>query len=99
MPTPRRAQVRAAGDLLRGYYDAVYGRTIDHVRGLTDDDLARIVDTSRRPPVTLGVRLVSVLADGLQHVGRRPSSAQSSNAPRRTRADPRAPRRWSEQGR
>jgi hypothetical protein len=28
-----------------------------------------VVDPSYDPPVTLGVRLVSVLADDLQHVG------------------------------
>ena len=36
---------------------------------LTDDDLDRIVDTSWDPPVTLGVRLISVLSDDLQHAG------------------------------
>jgi Protein of unknown function (DUF664) len=38
-------------------------------RGLTDSELDRIVDESWDPPVTLGVRLVSVISDGLQHVG------------------------------
>ena len=33
------------------------------------DDLHRVVDTSWDPPVTLAVRLVSVLSDDLQHVG------------------------------
>jgi Protein of unknown function (DUF664) len=36
---------------------------------LTDPELARVVDRSWDPPVTLGVRLVSVLADNLQHAG------------------------------
>jgi hypothetical protein len=36
---------------------------------LEPDDLDRVVDTSWDPPVTLGVRLVSVLCDGLQHIG------------------------------
>lgn len=58
-----------SGDLLLGYHDAVYEQTVRYVRGLTDDDLARIVDASWTPPVTQGVRLVSVLADDLQHVG------------------------------
>lgn len=56
-------------ELLTGYHDAVYERTIDFVRGLADDDLDRVVDASWDPPVTLGVRLVSVLSDDLQHVG------------------------------
>jgi hypothetical protein len=38
-------------------------------RGLTDDDLTRIVDRSWDPPVTLAVRLVSVLSEDLQHAG------------------------------
>jgi hypothetical protein len=58
-----------SGELLTGYHDATYERTLDYVRGLTDDDLDRVVDTSWDPPVTLGVRLVSVLSDNLQHAG------------------------------
>ena len=61
--------VRVAGELLTGYHDAVYQRTLDYVRTVTDADLPRLVDTSWNPPVTLGVRLVSVLSDDLQHVG------------------------------
>ena len=56
-------------ELLTGYHDATYQATIDYVRGLTDDDLDRVIDTSWDPPVTLGVRLVSVLSDDIQHVG------------------------------
>jgi hypothetical protein len=64
------ASVRVtSGELLTGYYDAVHERTVAFVRGLTADDLDRIVDESWDPPVTLGVRLVSVLGDDLQHVG------------------------------
>ncbi len=36
---------------------------------LSDGDLDRVVDTRWDPPVTLQVRLVSVIADDLQHVG------------------------------
>jgi hypothetical protein len=56
-------------DLLTGYYDAVHERTVEYVRGLSDTDLDRIVDTRWDPPVTLGVRLISVISDDLQHVG------------------------------
>jgi Protein of unknown function (DUF664) len=56
-------------DLLTGYYDEVHERTIDYVRGLTDADLDRVVDRAWNPPVTLGVRLVSVIDDDTQHVG------------------------------
>ena len=58
-----------SGGLLTGYHDAVYERTIDYVSALTDDDLARIVDPGWDPPVTLGIRLVSVIGDDLQHAG------------------------------
>lgn len=61
--------VRAPGDLLLGYYDATHRQTLGYVRGLGEADLDRVVDESWDPPVTLGVRLVSVLADDLQHVG------------------------------
>lgn len=64
------ARVRVeSGELLTAYYDAVYEATIDYVRTLTDDDLARVVDRRWDPPVTLGVRLISVISDGLQHAG------------------------------
>jgi hypothetical protein len=58
-----------SGELLVGYYDAVHAHTVRYVERLGDADLARIVDRSWDPPVTLGVRLVSVIADDLQHAG------------------------------
>jgi uncharacterized damage-inducible protein DinB len=63
------AAILAPAELLTGYYDAVHEQTLRFVRGLTDDDLARIVDTRWDPPVTLSVRLVSVISDDLQHAG------------------------------
>jgi hypothetical protein len=62
-------QLRVSAELLTGYYDAVYDQTVKYVRGLTDADLPRIVDEGWDPPVTLGVRLVSVIADTLEHAG------------------------------
>ncbi|HVB45902.1 MAG TPA: DUF664 domain-containing protein [Streptosporangiaceae bacterium] len=59
----------ASGHLLTGYYDAVSARSARFVRTVTDAELDRIVDERWDPPVTLGVRLVSVLADDLQHAG------------------------------
>ncbi len=59
----------ASGDLLTGYYDAVYTETIQYVQRVSDADLGRIVDERWDPPVTLGVRLISVISDGLQHAG------------------------------
>ena len=58
-----------SGELLTGYHDAVFEQTTRYVAGLADDDLDRIVDERWDPPVTLGVRLVSVISDDLQHVG------------------------------
>jgi len=58
-----------SAELLLGYAAAVHERTAEFLRGLSDDDLDRVVDENWDPPVTLGVRLVSVLADDLQHVG------------------------------
>jgi Protein of unknown function (DUF664) len=63
------ASVRADAGLLAGYYDAVHAGTIDYLHTLTPPDFARIVDTSWDPPVTLAVRLVSILSDDLQHAG------------------------------
>jgi uncharacterized damage-inducible protein DinB len=62
-------EVRVSAELLRGYHDAVHARTREYVAGLTDPDYDRIVDTSFDPPVTLGVRLISVISDDLQHAG------------------------------
>ena len=67
--TEQVARVRADAELLTAYYDAVYQQTIDLVSGVGDDDLPRIVDERWDPPVTLSVRLVSVISDCLQHVG------------------------------
>jgi uncharacterized damage-inducible protein DinB len=63
------AAVQADAELLTAYYDAVYQQTVKYVEGLTDADLPRVVDTRWDPPVTLAVRLVSVISDGLQHAG------------------------------
>jgi uncharacterized damage-inducible protein DinB len=61
--------VRSSAELLLGYHDAVHQSTLDFVQQLTDADLDRIVDERFDPPVSLGVRLVSVITDDLQHAG------------------------------
>ena len=64
------AEVRVdSGDLLTGYYDAVHEQSLRFLGGVTAKELERVVDERWTPPVTLGVRLVSVLSDDLQHVG------------------------------
>jgi uncharacterized damage-inducible protein DinB len=68
--TEEVAQVTgASAELLVAYYDAVHEQTLRFVAGLTAADLDRVVDESWDPPVTLGVRLVSVVSDDLQHAG------------------------------
>jgi hypothetical protein len=63
------ASVRASADLLRSYLKAVHDQTIAYLRQLGGEDLDRVVDERWDPPVTLGVRLVSVVDDDAQHVG------------------------------
>ncbi len=60
---PRDAQA------VTSYYDAVHARTLPLLESLTPEELSRVVDENWDPPVTLGVRLVSVADDSLQHVG------------------------------
>jgi len=63
------AEVRADGSLLTGYHDAVHARTAAFLATLDEAELTQVVDDSWDPPVTMAVRLVSVVADDLQHVG------------------------------
>lgn len=55
--------------VLLDYLDAVDERTRAMLAELVPADLDRIVDRRWDPPVTLGVRLVSVADDCLQHAG------------------------------
>ena len=43
--------------------------TVAYLATVAPEDLDRVVDERWDPPVTLGVRLVSVLSDDLQHAG------------------------------
>jgi uncharacterized damage-inducible protein DinB len=51
------------------YLDAVDQRTRTMLAGVSEADLERVVDRRWDPPVTLGVRLVSIADDCLQHAG------------------------------
>jgi uncharacterized damage-inducible protein DinB len=63
-------QVRVASpELLTGYFDEVHEQTVAFVETVTDKSLARVVDERWDPPVTLAVRLMSVISDDLQHAG------------------------------
>jgi hypothetical protein len=64
------ATIRPDGsDVLIDYYLAVHERTRGLLVRLTPADLDRIVDERWDPPVTLGVRLVSIADDDIQHAG------------------------------
>ena len=64
------ARVRPDGpEALIGYYEAVAARTAQLLAGVTATDLDRVVDERWDPPVTLGVRLVSIADDDIQHAG------------------------------
>jgi hypothetical protein len=56
-------------EALLDYLGAVSERTNAYLGKLVPADLDRIVDRRFTPPVTLGVRLVSVADDCLQHAG------------------------------
>jgi hypothetical protein len=62
-------RVRVSGDLLAGYYEAVAADTAAYVATLGPADLDRVVDEQWDPPVTLGVRLVSVVDEVNAHLG------------------------------
>lgn len=63
------AAVRVSPELLLGYYDATQRVTLAQVAATSDEDLDRIVDTRWKPPVTLGVRLISIIDDDVKHLG------------------------------
>ena len=63
------AKVRAAAELLTGYLDAVDEQTRRYLSARWTTTLDRVVDERWDPPVTLGVRLVSVVNDDMPHVG------------------------------
>jgi len=64
------AALRPAGpDGLLAYHDTVTARTAKYLGGADKAELDRIIDFSYDPPVSVGVRLASVLSDNLQHSG------------------------------
>jgi hypothetical protein len=63
------AAATAASGLLGEYHEATYAQTVKLVSEVRDADLDRVVDKRWTPHVTLGVRLVSVLDDDMQHSG------------------------------
>jgi hypothetical protein len=66
-------QVRAVRpeslEVIDDYLSRVTDRTMRYLDGVGPDELDRVIDDSWDPPVTAGVRIVSVLSDDLQHAG------------------------------
>ena len=63
------AAVRVPADLLLGYYDATQKATLALLASTTENELDRVVDTRWDPPVTLGIRLISIVDDDVKHLG------------------------------
>jgi hypothetical protein len=63
------ASVRAEGDLLVAYLEAVTLRTRGYLDDLDAASYDDVVDDAWDPPVTAGARLVSILGDCEQHLG------------------------------
>lgn len=62
--------VRPGGtETLLAYHRAVAERTFAYLRTVDAGELDRIIDDRWDPPVSVGVRLVSVISDCLQHAG------------------------------
>ncbi|EWT01298.1 chorismate synthase [Intrasporangium oryzae NRRL B-24470] len=55
--------------LLGGYQGAVHERTIAYVDATEADEWAGVIDKRWDPPVTVAVRVVSVLGDAMKHLG------------------------------
>lgn len=55
--------------VLTAYHDAVAQMTADYLDQVDDADFERVIDRSFDPAVTVGVRLMSVTSDTLQHLG------------------------------
>jgi uncharacterized damage-inducible protein DinB len=58
-----------SSSVLIEYHQAVAARTKGFLDTVTAADLDRVVDEQFDPPVTLGVRLVSIVDDSMQHAG------------------------------
>ena len=48
---------------------AVHDRVVSLINSLTDDDYDTVIDDRWDPPVTIAIRIVSVLDDAIKHLG------------------------------
>ena len=59
-----------SADVLLGYADAVYERARTYLSGISSETLDEVINEPQYDPLpTVGVRLVSVIADNTQHAG------------------------------
>lgn len=63
------AAIRPDGELLVAHHHAVSDRTFEYLDTVDADELDRIIDRSYDPPVSVGVRLISIISDNIQHAG------------------------------
>ena len=62
-------RVRAEGQLLAEYHSAVNDKLLAYVERIDAGELERIIDTSYDPPISVGVRMISIINDAMQHAG------------------------------
>ena len=68
--TAQVGAVRVDGpEILLDYLRAVHGRTLEYLSRVDASELSRVIDRNWDPPVTAGVRIVSVIDDCIQHAG------------------------------
>jgi hypothetical protein len=63
------AAIPPDAELLLAHHEAIAARSAAYLGTVDDAELDRIIDRSFDPPVTVGVRLVSVISDNIQHAG------------------------------
>lgn len=80
-PEEARAIVVDDAGLLLDYLDAATESLITYLESLEDSDLDDVIDESWDPPVTRGVRLMSIIDDAAQHIGQ---AAYAAGAPSRS---------------
>ncbi|MEO5745417.1 MAG: DinB family protein [Terracoccus sp.] len=55
--------------LFVAYQSAVHDRAVSLINSLTDNDYDTVIDDRWDPPVTIAIRIVSVLDDAIKHLG------------------------------
>jgi hypothetical protein len=68
-PDEVAAVIPLSSEAMIAYNTAVTERTLEYLAGADGSELDRIIDDSYDPPVSVGVRLISVISDNLQHAG------------------------------